>query len=163
MKCVPVLYSERLVLREIEEKDTDFIVNIRSDPQIYQYFLNPHQITKEEHLIWFHQQYAYDANRINWLALTKDMEQTGLFGVQRENVESNKAEISYILHPNHYGKGYAKEAVERIIEYCRHEWHSEWILAEIHENNHSSIQFVEKMGFEVQSYCGHFLTYMRLS
>ena len=156
---VPFLITDRLLLRGIEEDDTDFIVEIRSNPDIYQYFLYPHKITKEEHLSWYRSKYMSSENIIDWIALTKTNENVGIFGIKREMI-NNRIEISYILHPSQYGKGYAREAVERIINYAWKIWGVKQVTAEIHKSNIKSINFIEHFGFHICECKGPFVVYL---
>lgn len=161
MKLVPVLKTERLVLRGINESDTDFIVDLRENPEIYRFFTSPHKISREEHLFWFQKSYLKDFNRIEWIGIDGMKIPVGIFGIRRSTKISIDAEISYILSPNEYGKGYASEAVTRLIEYCRVEWDTEVLTAEIHINNYKSLRFIQRMGFEEKSRDGCFMHFER--
>lgn len=154
----PVLNTDRLKLTDITENDAPVIVQWRSDPNVYQYFVNPHKITLEEHLNWFHNNYTYDANRYDWIAYSNN-EPIGVFGIKRDSFDSDSAEISYILSPEHYGKGYAREAVERIIYYCKNDWNCSVIIADIHKDNFMSIKFIEHLCFVKSSINGKFIRY----
>ena len=146
MKSVPILKTQRLILREIREEDTDYIVGLRSNPEVYQYFLFPHRLTRDEHLSWFKNYYILDNNRIDWVAYNTDDKPIGVFGVKRDSEESGVAEISYILSPEEYGKGYASEAVKCLETFCKEEWKVNRIIAEINKNNSASIKLAVKLG-----------------
>ena len=147
MKEVPVLYTARLTLRGIVEEDTHVIVALRSDPNVYKFFVSPHQITEEEHLTWYKHSYLSNGNRIDWITFDTASNLVGVFGVKREDENSAEAEVSYILSPEQYGKGYASEAVKRLIQFCRDEWKCKYVTAEVHKDNNDSIRFAEKLGF----------------
>ena len=68
MKKVPVLQTARLIMRGITEEDTRAIITLRSDPNVYKYFVSPHQITEEEHLSWFKNNYIFNEDRLDWIA-----------------------------------------------------------------------------------------------
>ncbi len=146
MKSVPILRTKRLILREIQEEDAGFVVELRSNPEVYQYFLSPHRVTIDEHLKWFKKHYLQDNNRIEWVAYDADVKQIGVFGVKRDSEESDVAEISYILSPEEYGKGYASEAVKCLETFCKEEWQVNRIIAEINKNNSASIKFADRLG-----------------
>lgn len=160
MKEVPVLQTVRLTLRGIAEEDTHAIVALRSDANVYKYFVSPHRITEEEHLKWYKNSYLFNENRIDWIAFDANDYLVGVFGVKREK-NINEAEVSYILSPQQYGKGYASEAIKRLIQFCREEWKCVYVIAEIHESNVDSIRFAAKLNFELEEKMGVFLRYKR--
>ena len=156
MKKVPVLQTARLIMRGITEEDTRAIITLRSDPNVYKYFVSPHQITEEEHLSWFKNNYIFNEDRLDWIAFDMAVRLVGVFGVKRDNKDSKEAEVSYILAPQQYGKGYASEAVNCLIQFCREEWKCVCVTAEVHEENSDSIRFAEKLGFAIELKNGSF-------
>ena len=61
-KVAPLIISKRLSFREITEEDTAFIVKLRSDPDVYRFFLSPKEITAKDHLHWYFNHYVFDEN-----------------------------------------------------------------------------------------------------
>ena len=161
MKKVPVFQTARLTLRGIAEEDTHAIVVLRSDPNVYKYFVSPHRITEEEHLKWYKNSYLFNENRIDWIAYDTTKSTIGVFGVKKKTRDSKEAEVSYILSPQQYGKGYASEAVNRLIQFCKEEWQCIFVTAEIHEDNGDSIHFAEKLGFICERQEGLFVHYKK--
>ncbi|WP_295089950.1 GNAT family N-acetyltransferase [Ruminococcus sp.] len=155
----PELYTERLVLKEITESDATYIVKLRANPNVYRYFVSPHKITMEEHLKWYRDKYIYDDSRFDWIACSEKNGPIGLFGIKRESADSDIVEVSYMLSPEHYRKGYAREAVERLIKFCKDEWKCCRVIAEIHKDNSASIRFIERLSFVLEEYDGDFVIY----
>lgn len=152
----PELTSERLRFVDMSEEDAPFVIALRSEPDIYQYFINPHLITLQEHMEWYRNRYVFDANRFDWIAFSANGERVGIFGVKRIDSKDDSAEISYILSRDFYKKGYASEAVKRIIKFCRDEWKCSKIMAEIHKDNIQSFRLIERLGFIKSSCTGDF-------
>lgn len=161
MKAVPVLQTARLIMRGIDEEDTGCIVKLRSDPNVYKYFISAHKITEDEHLKWYKNNYLNDSNRIDWIAFDAQKNVVGIFGIKRDTKDSKEAEVSYILSPQQYGKGYASEAVTRLIQFCKEEWQCNSVTAEVHEDNVDSIRFAEKLGFICERQEGRFVHYKK--
>ncbi len=157
----PELYTKRLRLSDMTEKEAAYVVEWRSDPDVYRYFMSPHEITIEEHLNWFKNRYISDQNRFDWVAFSIDNVPIGVFGAKRDDEKSETAEISYILSPKEYGKGFASEAVERIIQFCKENWNCSTVIADIHKDNDNSIRFIEQLGFSRESAEGVFIRYSR--
>lgn len=161
MRAAPTLTTERLLLRGIEERDATDIVRLRSNPDAYLHFCSPHKLTVEEHLDWFRSSYLNDGNRVDWVALNDGKEMVGIFGAKRNPQSLDEAEVGYILAPAHQGKGYAREAVERVVLFCRKDWCAKSITADIHCENVSSIKFAEKLRFLKEGRTGDFIRYRR--
>ena len=150
--------TSRLLLRGIDETDADAIVKWRSVPEVYQYFKSPHQITKEEHLNWYHKRYLFNDRRFDWMCLEKDSnERIGVFGLSKES--DDVAEVNYLLAPEAQHKGFAKEAVEELVRYAAIQWGTSKVIAEIHDNNSPSIQLAQRLGFHAESKEGPFTIY----
>lgn len=157
----PDLLTKRLVLRDIRDSDAAFVVSLRSDPEVYRYFVSPHEISLKEHLEWFHKYYIYNCNRFDWIAMYGQTP-IGIFGVKRNESFSEVAEVSYILAKEHCKKGFASEAVCRLIRFCNEEWGCRQIIAEIHKENTRSIDFIKKMGFAEKETSGKFICFSKL-
>lgn len=147
--------TERLFLREITEEDTERLVRWRADPKVYCFFRLPHALTKEEHLKWFREIYLVDDRQISFIVIEKkSQEKIGIVGIKR--VESDCAEVSYLLDKTAQGKGYATEAVQKLIEFSTDYWNCTRVVAEIHRKNHASIRMIQKLGFQKKSSQGDF-------
>lgn len=158
-KIVDNIITERLILRGINESDTDNIVSWRSDPDVYKYFKQPHKISAAEHNNWYNTSYLFNANRFDWMGLEKESSnRIGIFGLVREG---NIAEINYILSPNAQHKGYAAEGVMSMIKYASANWNTHTIIAEIHKDNTPSLVFIKRLGFELDSSDGEFEIYKK--
>lgn len=140
-----IIETERLLLRGINESDAELIVKWRSEPDVYKYFKAPHKITVDEHLYWYHNRYLSNENRFDWICIEKKSEQRiGVFGLYKEDY---KSEVNYILAPEAQHKGYATEAIQKLIQYAADIWNSKKIIAEIHKDNKQSIILAERLGF----------------
>lgn len=161
-KFVAILCSERLILRGIEEADTDKIVKWRSLPSVYKYFKSPHVITEKEHLKWFRTNYQFDHNRFDWMCIEKTTNcEIGVFGIKKSlNLDSQIiVEVSYLLDAQAQHKGYAQEAIEVLAKYALEELGAQRMVAEIHRDNLSSLRLVKKMGFSLESETDNFLLF----
>ena len=140
--------SPRLVFREIEEDDAAFIVDVRSEPDVYRYFVDPHRITLKEHLNWFHNIYPYNDRRTDYIALDKATgERVGVFGLILTGDAGEKAEINYLIRKEYQRRGLAAEGVECLLGYAASELRCNTALAEIHEENTASLALAGKLGF----------------
>ncbi len=142
--------TERLILREIEEQDAKRIVNWRSNPDAYKYFLNPHKLTLAEHYNWYENSYKANENRIDIIFETiNNAEEIGVGGIVKR--EDHIVEINYLIDPLYLRKGYATEAIDGMCTLSELLWKAKKIHAEVHQNNLASINLVNKMGFSIQT------------
>lgn len=82
---------------------------------------------------------------------------TGVFvgemGITLAPERFKKAEIYYNLHPNQWGKGYARETVKMIINYCFSELKLHRIAAGVAVENENSIRLLEAVGMQREGTC----------
>lgn len=162
MSKTPDIDTKRLILKEITEKDTELIVKWRSEANVHKYFLSPHVTTANEHMEWFKTRYLYNMNRFDYIARTKeDGTAVGVFGIKIAHELKDTVEISYILDSLYYGKGYAKEATSKLIEFAKDKWKCNVAIAKIHMDNKNSVHFIEKLGFSFISKKGYFVIYSK--
>lgn len=158
-KIMP-METRRLVLREIKEEDACLIVKWRSDPEVYQYFLSPKPLTEEEHLNWYFNYYMKDNNRIDFIAIEKDYgKKAGVFSIMRDIKNRYCSEIGYLLDKELQGKGYAQEAVKRLMLFAEKKWKCEEAVFTIHEKNKASQVLACRLGFKETSKKGKFILY----
>lgn len=137
--------SERLFFKEIDLTDTEFIVNIRSNPQVYQYFIHPHRVTTEEHVHWFRNSYLTNQYRTDYIAVEKNASvPIGVFGLI---ISGDVAEINYIIREESQRKGFASEGINYLLSYAHDKLSCMRGMAEIHEENIPSLSLAKKLGF----------------
>ncbi len=162
MVTVTNVVTDRLTLRDIIAQDTELIVDWRSDPEIYKYFLESHPIDKKEHLDWYWNKYIFDPDRFDYMAIRRDTGRAiGVFGIKREDSSSKEVEVSYMLSPEERRKGYASEAVIALMDYIKKEWECKSVIAKIHKDNRSSIRLVLKLGYRCVYHNEMFGTYKK--
>ena len=161
MKKLPsTLETERMIMQEITEADTDFIVELRSDPEAYRYFLAPHPLQKQEHICWYRERYLKDDNQSSYIArLKSDNIAVGIFSAKQ--IDENKTEISYILSPAAHGKGLATEAVLELESLCKKYIDVSAFTAQIHMDNAPSIKFINRLGYTQKEHAGDFILYQK--
>ena len=71
----------------------------------------------------------------------------GIIGYYRIQPENYRAEIGYMLSPDHHGKGIIPEAVNRLIKYGFEDLKLHSIEAVIDPENYASEKVLQKCGF----------------
>ncbi len=146
----PILKTERLVLRRLDNSDAAELLALRSNPQTMEFIPRPLLHTTEqalEHIKTINDN--IDANLgINWAISFRDNpKMIGIIGHYRIKPESYRAEIGYMLLPEHHGKGIITEAVQKVVKYGWDEMNLHSIEAIIDPENYASAKVLEKNGF----------------
>jgi ribosomal-protein-alanine N-acetyltransferase len=163
----PELETERLLLRRVTNEDTNEIIALRSNPETMKYIPRPLTKTNEqalEHVAQIDSTIVTNEG-ITWGVTLKDNPRIiGMIGYYRIKPAHYRAEIGYILLPEHHGKGIIPEAVKTVIDYGFNEMKLHSIEAVIDPDNFASERVLQKIGFvkeghlkEVEFYEGRFL------
>ena len=147
----PELKTDRLLLRRISQDDVPEIFFLRSNESVLQFIgkepattLKDAQdfiqmiddgIKKNETIMWGIAIKENPAKLIGTICY---------WSMQKENY---RAEIGYMLHPDHWRKGIMKEAILKIIEYGFRSMKLHSIEARIHADNAVSAAILEATGF----------------
>ena len=147
----PVLKTEHLILRRMEEEDIQGLYNFYSDPKSLKYIARNLLTDIDqavEKLKIFDQLFI---NKIGiWWAFNKKGEEIfiGFGGFFEVDKEANKAEIGYGFLPGNWGKGYGTEAVEILTEFGLKELQLHKIYANVDPENKASVRLLENFGYK---------------
>lgn len=143
------LETERLILRKIEMFDYEAIYNCwTSDENVTKYVTwNAHKNPEDTRKLtkyWvedYNNDYCY-----RWLVTLKETNEIiGMIDVVSKNIQYMTAEVGYCYGSKHWGKGYASEALRKVIEYL-HEEGFPVVTAEHFVSNKASGRVMEKAG-----------------
>lgn len=151
-----ILETKRLFLRKIEDRDKDDLFEMDSDPEVHRFIENnPVQFKEEivEVIAALNKQYI-ENGIARWAVVEKQTHECiGWAGLKyfREtwNHHTDFYELGYRFKKKHWGKGYATEAAEAIVDYGFETFNPNSIVAVTHTENHNSIKILEKLGFEL--------------
>lgn len=163
----PILETERLVLRRVNENDANEIFTLRSNPETMKYI--PRPLVKSiddalEHIAMIDAKIEMNEG-INWAITYKDNPKLiGIIGHYRIKPEHFRAEVGYMLLPEFHGKGIISEAIKEVVNYGFNEMKLHSIEAIIDPENFGSARVLEKNNFvkeahlkENEFYEGRFL------
>ena len=152
----PVLYTERLILKEISPADAPALFAMRSNPVIMQYIDRPIPSSVDDifALIEKMKEMKESGAGISWGIYKKEQPEhkIGNIGFFRLIPEHYRAEIGYMLTIEEHRKGYMLEAMQKVIEYGFNEIKLHSIEANINPANTASRQLLEKAGFVKEAY-----------
>jgi ribosomal-protein-alanine N-acetyltransferase len=151
----PVLETNRVLLRRIEETDAEEIFQIRSDERIMQFIDRPRAKSIEDARALI-SRITDDTNKsqgITWaITLKENIKLLGTIGFWRITVEHFRAEIGYMLNFDYQGKGILSEAMPAILQYGFETIGLHSVEAQVKPGNNASIKLLEKNGFVREAY-----------
>ena len=149
-KEFPQLETERLVLRELVDSDSNALFQNYSDEDIAKNFMdNPLTDVKQaaEFIEAFRTEFR-QGEAITWAISLKETQE--FVGTCSYMFEANScAEAGYDLSKAHWGKGVMSEAMRAIIKYGFDELGLEKIKADTLSQNSPSVNLLERLGFRL--------------
>lgn len=146
----PSLQTERLQLRKLSLDDAEEIFFLRSNDDINKYLDRPRANNIDEAIAFINKVNIGIANNISlyWVICYKDNPKLiGTICLWNFNEQENKAEVGYEVIPDNQGKGIAKEALSKIIEFGFVTMRLDKIEAYTHKENLASTKLLEKFNF----------------
>lgn len=147
----PVLHTQRLLLRQLQDDDAETIFFFRSDERILEHlFRKPATSINEAHTFINNiNEAARNNESILWAITFKEnpslcIGTICLWNIRKENY---RAEIGYIVHPAYWRKGIVKEAMQKVIDYGFSNMQLHSIDAVTDPANIASIKALEGSGF----------------
>lgn len=141
-----ILQTARLTLRRPAMADLAAFGEILTHPQAMRYWGTPPHETPEQTRKWMEDTVAS--------SLTHASDE---FSVELAGQVIGKAgawrmpEIGYILHPDHWGLGYAFEAMTAVINHLFDTHKAEKLTADVDPRNFASLALLGKLGFQETS------------
>jgi RimJ/RimL family protein N-acetyltransferase len=129
-------------LREVQEKDIDFIFELRNNEEVRKYMFNTEPLIYEKHV-------TYWRNRIEKkepsYIIEKDEIKVGFVKLDYCNMEKSYY-IGIVIEPKYQGEGLGKKTIEILKQK-----HGK-LLAKVKPDNEKSKKMFESLGFKMRSY-----------
>lgn len=147
----PVLESDCIRLRGVQESDIDDLFQLFSDPQVMRYWSRS-PMTERQEAVAFANSLTDDfikRDALRWIiADVQTDELIGTCSLYELNPQHARAGLGYALKPSHWGKGFATEAATLAISYGFFELGLHRIEADTEPSNERSNAVLEKLGFQ---------------
>ncbi|MEH7403868.1 GNAT family N-acetyltransferase [Gottfriedia acidiceleris] len=156
----PILETERIVLRELVVDDALVILNCFSNDEVLRYYgQRPlKSIEQVKQIIISFSKSFEEKSGIKWgIELKETGTIIGTIGFQDWSHEHKRANISYALFPDNWGRGYASEAIEKVISWGFQELGLERIGAIVFIENEASNNLLIKTGFQKEGILKHYM------
>lgn len=137
-------------LRALEPSDTDLLYLWENDPEMWRFGFSPAPLSR--HQIWeYINQYDADPLATGQLRLMMQQGSTTVGAIDLYNIDirNRHAFVGVMTAPAYRRCGYAHEALQQLVAYCRHNLGLRQIAATIADDNLQSLALFVKAGFEI--------------
>ena len=152
---IPTLHTERLSLRAMHPIDAEDMYDYSRRPEVTKYLLwTEHKNVgyTKDYLFYVGTRYAL-GDFYDWAIIDLESRRMiGTCGFTRIDAANDCAEIGYVLNPDFHGKGYATEAVKKIIEFGFSELSLNRIEARFMKGNEASLRLMQRVGMTFEGY-----------
>lgn len=151
----PLMETERLLLRKVNESDVNEIFFLRSDERVMKYIDRAPAETIDDAYAFINKITDLEKNNdaVTWaIALKNNAKLIGTICFWNIQAEHYRAEIGYTLHPDYWGTGIMQEAFFEVINYGFKIIRLHSIEANVNPKNIASIKLLEKNNFIREAY-----------
>ncbi len=147
------LFTQRLHLRPLRERDARALFDIHSDPEFARYWSSAPwtELAQAEQLI---RQDQLDLERGEHVRLglvrRADEALLGTCTLYKIHPDNRRAELGYGLAPRYWGQGYASEAVGALLDWGFGPLDLNRVEADIDPENGASAKLLRRLGFQLE-------------
>ncbi len=136
--------AERVTFHPVEESDLEFFRDLINHPEVREGLAATEPVNMTDEREWFE---SLGEDGVQF-CLRADGERVGTVSFRQFSEEWGTTELAYFFHPDHWGNGYATEAVRRMTTYGFEERRLGKVWARVLAFNDASTRVLEKAGFE---------------
>lgn len=154
MTAFKQIYTERLLLRRLEESDAESLLEYRRMPEVYLYQgFRPNTIEDAVGFVRLrYEEPNIPGTRFQLAVCLSDSGKLiGDIGLKFLE-DGRQMEIGYTIHPLYHGKGYGSESVRAVIDYLFRDLGKHRITASIDPENYKSIRLCESLGMRKEAH-----------
>lgn len=146
---MPYPAGPRLSFREFTAEDIESVHEYTSDPEVSRWSTwGPNTLEQTADFINYAAQGQWQEQRAAYsLAAVAEGKVIGSVGIWTTDSADSNGELGYTFHRNHWGNGYATEAVGLLLNFGFDNLELERIAATCHPDNAGSVRVLEKSGF----------------
>lgn len=135
------LRTERLVLRRARPEDLEAIHAVLTDERVMLYWCSGPHSTLEQSREWLDSMINSPPELIDDFMITLDGEVIGKMGAWR------LPEFGFAIRSDHWGKGYAAEALHAFLDHIFARPGVEFLIADVDPRNDASLRLLTTHGF----------------
>jgi diamine N-acetyltransferase len=143
-----MLKGNNILLRPLKVSDLNFLFEIENNKENWKYGTENKQYTKEE-LTNYIANAKQDIATAGQFRFVIDLENTPIGFIDLFDYTTNSAGVGVIIAKNYRRRGFAKEALELLIDYATNTLKIEKLHCNIQKDNFASINLFTSCGFEL--------------
>jgi ribosomal-protein-alanine N-acetyltransferase len=136
------LEGEQLTLHPKEADDADYMAALLSHPEVRRGIGRSDPTTEADAREWIE-----DSEDTHSFLICVDGDPVGDCSLVVDQPGWDYAELGYAVHPDHWGEGYATEAIDCVARWAFTELGLHKLGADVYETNPASRRVLEKVGF----------------
>ncbi|ELZ22698.1 GCN5-related N-acetyltransferase [Halosimplex carlsbadense 2-9-1] len=136
--------AERVTFHPIEEDDLEFFRDLINHPEVREGLAATEPRNMADEREWFE---SLGEDGVQF-CLRVGGERVGTVSFRGVSEQWGVAELAHFFHPDHWGNGYATEAVRRMTTYGFEERRLDKVWAQVFAFNEASVRVLEKAGFD---------------
>ena len=148
----PQLQSNRLILRQWGDDDLPYFASLNADPRVMEFFLSTLSKQESDDLAKRIQKELKSKPYGLWAVEIPTVASfAGFVGLHEATFKAHftpAIEIGWRLAYEHWGKGYAQEAANTVIDYAFNALNLSEIVSFTYAGNHRSIKLMERLGMK---------------
>lgn len=147
---LPVLETERLLLKPRTEADLDFIAALNADPKVMRFIAAVGDPAMGRDGVAARSFLHTGRGLGYWTVFSRAAasDPLGYVGLIPDGDDPEQAQISYRFAAHHWGQGFAREAVARLLRHGFERLDLPEALIVTHPKNVASLQLAVRLGFE---------------
>ena len=149
-----ILTTERLMLRDFVESDSEAVLAYQQDPLYLRYYEWTSRTEEEVRAflkIFLNHQQQVPRIKFQFAVTLKSTGQLiGSCGVRRDSPVAREGDMGYELDPKHWGNGYATEAAQAVLDFGFSHMDLQRVSAWCIADNLASARVLEKIGMKLE-------------
>lgn len=151
---VPILETNRLLLRRIKVDDYDDWLAVWHSPGVLDYLIDFDGLPGDEvasAIVAWAERIIRERSGIRWaITLKPNDRMIGSCGFHLYARRDRRVEIGYELHSDYWRRGIMSEATEAVVQFCFDRLDAYRVEADVVEGNVASAALLKKLGFTLE-------------
>ena len=104
-----------MILREVNENDHEWLIELHNDPEVLKNLTNPSPITLESHLKWWN---SLNREKEKRYIFCDNETRIGFCKIYQVDQVNKNCVLGADIHKQHRGKGFAKQMWQLMLQKC---------------------------------------------
>lgn len=147
--------TKRLLLKNYEENDNEYLLKLFTDKEVMKHVGDGVLTYEDAEKLWnklLEKLYSNGKRTIRAIFAKEDLRYVGHASLRPRPEKKEDWEVSFILRKEEWGKGFATEISQKLIEFGFDKLNLSEIFATVDDDNFVSINVLKKSGMKFKQY-----------